>query len=92
IPVDVAMVNGIVKVFPSPTNGLVNIQLQSTKNVSLTLEISNLLGQKVVSRDITLQTGITLVNVDLSELSGGTYIVSYIDALGTRHQEKIIKQ
>jgi len=92
ITVGVAMVNGIVKIFPNPTSGLVNIQVQSTKNVSLTLEISNLLGQKVVSRDITLQTGITLVNVDLSELSGGTYIVSYIDALGTKHQERIVKQ
>jgi subtilisin-like proprotein convertase family protein len=92
IPVDMATVNGIIKIFPNPTNGLVSIQLQSTKNVSSTLEISNLLGQKVASRDIALRIGITSVDVDLHELSSGTYIVSFTDALGTRHLEKIVKQ
>jgi hypothetical protein len=92
IPVDMATVNGIIKIFPNPTNGLVSIQLQSTKNVSSTLEISNLLGQKVASRDIALRIGITSVDVDLHELSSGTYIVSFTDALGNRHQEKVVKQ
>jgi hypothetical protein len=92
IPVDMATVNGIIKIFPNPTNGLVQIQLQSTKNVSSTLEISNLLGQKVASRDIALRIGITSVDVDLRELSSGTYIVSFTDALGNRHQEKVVKQ
>jgi subtilisin-like proprotein convertase family protein len=92
ISVNAAMVNGFVKVFPNPTNGLVTIQLQSTKNAVSILQVTNLLGQVVKSSEIALSTGVTQVSLDMHELPNGTYLVSFVDVLGTRHLEKIVKQ
>jgi hypothetical protein len=92
IPVDVAMVNGFVKIFPNPTSGTVNLQLQSTKSSITTIEIANVLGQVVSTREATLSIGVTPVTLDISYLPNGTYFVSFMDALGTKHQQKIIKQ
>ena len=92
IPISEAMVNGFVNVFPNPTNGLVNVQLQSTKNSITTIEVINVLGQVAQSREVTLSIGVTPVTLDISHLPGGTYFVSFVDALGTKHQEKLIKQ
>lgn len=92
ISVNAAMVNGFVKIFPNPTNGLVTIQLQSTKNAVSILQVTNLLGQVVKSSEIALSTGVTHVSLDMHELPNGTYLVSFVDALGARHLEKIVKQ
>jgi hypothetical protein len=92
IPISEALVNGFVKIFPNPTSGTVNLQLQSTKSSITTIEIANVLGQVVSTREATLSIGVIPVTLDISYLPNGTYFVSFMDALGTKHQEKIIKQ
>ncbi len=92
IPITEALVNGFVKIFPNPTSGTVNLQLQSTQSSITTIEIANVLGQVVSTREATLGIGVTPVTLDISYLPNGTYFVSFMDALGTKHQQKIIKQ
>ena len=92
IPISEAAANGFVKIFPNPTSGTVNLQLQSTKSSITTIEIANVLGQVVSTREATLSIGVIPVTLDISYLPNGTYFVSFMDALGTKHQQKIIKQ
>ena len=58
------------RVFPNPTNGLINIQ---NKNFPLTkIELYNLQGQLLKSHDFENENN---VNIDGSELSNGLYIL-----------------
>ncbi|MCB9189992.1 MAG: T9SS type A sorting domain-containing protein [Flavobacteriales bacterium] len=57
----------IVRVYPNPTKGTLNIQVKET----LDIRIVNLLGETLISSTITKQNG----NIDLSNLTAGVYFI-----------------
>jgi hypothetical protein len=91
IPISEAMVNSFVKIFPNPTSGKVTVQLQSTKEISTELRITNLLGQTISVSSTQLTKGLNQLIIDLNGQPAGTYLISFTDASGVKHIEKLIK-
>ncbi len=87
-----ALVNSFVKIYPNPTEGNVNIEIQSVNSVNSELKITNLIGQIVSISNIQLLKGLTIIPFDMSDLSNGVYMVSFVDAEGKNHVEKLIKK
>ena len=85
------MVNSFVKIFPNPTSGKVTVQLQSTKEISTELRITNLLGQTISVSSTQLTKGLNQLIIDLNGQPTGTYLISFTDASGVKHIEKLIK-
>ena len=71
--------------FPNPTNSILNIALQNN-NYPTTLEITNTLGQVVLSKNITENN--TLLNV--SEFTKGIYVMSLKSDNKTTTQKLIV--
>lgn len=92
IPLSEAMVNSFVKIFPNPTSGKVTVQLQSTKEIATELKITNLLGQTISVSSTQLTKGLNQLIVDLNGQPAGTYLISFTDASGVKHIEKLIKE
>ena len=58
-------------VYPNPTNGLLNIQLFKTHS-EMILELFDLKGVLIQRQE---QNGLSLLQIDLSDLNSGTYII-----------------
>lgn len=71
------------EIYPNPTNG--NIMV-SGENINM-VEVYNLCGQKVVSVN-----GSQNVNVDMSSLESGVYMVKVIEVNGNSTVNKIVKR
>lgn len=62
-------------VFPNPTNGLLNIRVQDSPDATIFVEIFGMLGEKLAA---TQFSGHNQHTIDISNLSGGIYIVRAI--------------
>ena len=71
------------EIYPNPTNG--NIMV-SGANINM-VEVYNLCGQKVVSVN-----GSQNVNVDMSALESGVYMVKVIEVNGNSTVNKVVKR
>jgi len=67
-----------------------NIRLVSAANVSA--DIYSFTGQKVFSESLSLNSGANTVNLDMSRLSPGFYMLKILSAEGIKIVQKIIKQ
>jgi hypothetical protein len=62
------------KVYPNPTDGVVNIYIQDELPANIKAEVFNIFGQKVIEKDFQNQY-YPLLSMDLSLLSSGTYTI-----------------
>ncbi|MBN8692376.1 MAG: HYR domain-containing protein [Bacteroidetes bacterium] len=76
-----------VSVYPNPNNGEFVVNL-GTYNSNMTLEVYNVLGEKVVSEKITSET----TQVKLNNKANGTYIVKIMQDNQLVYKSSIIKQ
>lgn len=92
ITVDEVVSDGIVSVFPNPVSDNVTVIIQATENHTTDIQISNVLGQHISIKPISVQKGLNEIELSFQEMSAGAYVVSYIDNNGNQHQHKIIKK
>ena len=79
--------------FPNPVNGdRLNIHLNVSKNTKATIEIYSLLGKRVLKQQAKLQNGQNQLNIDISALNKGMYIIRFTDANGLSQSRKLIKR
>lgn len=74
-----------VNVFPNPTLGQLNVQLE--KNNNYTLLILNTLGQVILSQAADMQT-----TIDLKDINSGIYFLKVMDKNHTLYTTRIIKE
>lgn len=92
IPLDKVFVNSIVGVYPNPTSGLIDIDIQSTENYKTQIKVIDVLGKQLISKDLNLLKGLNQSKLDLRMLPVGAYILQFTDVLSNTHTYKIVKQ
>ncbi|HXB40285.1 MAG TPA: T9SS type A sorting domain-containing protein [Bacteroidia bacterium] len=80
--------DGILAIYPNPTNGNINLNFAGTSGKAI-IKITNMLGQEVYNQTIANVTGIYVVDLGANE--SGTFIIQVITNKGVSTQ-KIIKQ
>ena len=70
--------------FPNPTKDVLNFSNPKDHNIK-TIEIVNLLGEKIASYSYSN-------SIDISHISKSVYFVNLIDAQGQNYVRKFIKQ
>lgn len=65
----------LVKIFPNPSNGLVNVHVNFTKNSSLDLKVIDVLGKVHYQSTSSNEDREFKKIIDISELSRGTYVL-----------------
>ena len=68
--------NNYAKVFPNPTTGIINIELLQTKNENIQIEITNIVGQTILSNSYNSTE--KDIQIDISNYATGNYIITII--------------
>jgi len=76
----------ISNVYPNPTNGLTNIDINSNDAVDIQMEVTDALGRVLLEHPSSLAQGRNTISVDLSNFTTGIY---YLNVRGTTKQIKV---
>ncbi|MBO6517057.1 MAG: T9SS type A sorting domain-containing protein, partial [Bacteroidia bacterium] len=78
-PVEPIASGSEVFVYPNPSKGTVHVAINNLLDRRINVEVFNLLGQQVVStEEITIETPTELMEVDLTGLVTGLYVIKVI--------------
>ncbi|MCB0507621.1 MAG: T9SS type A sorting domain-containing protein [Bacteroidetes bacterium] len=84
--------DGIVQVYPNPTNNQLNIVYQASKDQKLSLDVYNVIGQTMQSTIYEINEGIQTITIDVHNYAKGLYILDLKNTSnGNRYQTKFIK-
>ena len=78
-------------VFPNPSQDVVNISLNLSKQSNVTITLVNVLGQQLMAENIKNATGVLTKQLPVNKLATGMYIVN-VTVDGKITSKKIIKQ
>ncbi|MBK9329587.1 MAG: T9SS type A sorting domain-containing protein [Sphingobacteriales bacterium] len=85
--------DGIVSVYPNPTNDKVNIVYQSTEQQKLNLLLFNAIGQNMYSNNYAVNSGLNTITIDASAFAKGMYIIGLQNtSKGNNYQAKFVKE
>ncbi len=77
-----------IKLFPNPTSGLVNIQVDNLNAEEVILQVVDFTGKLVMNRELTRPGAQFAEQIDLSNQSQGVYFVNiFLD--GHRHTQRV---
>jgi hypothetical protein len=92
IPISDAVINNFVRVYPNPTSGLLNIDIQSTGTYDTKITAYDVIGKKVYDKPAALAKGLNRIEIDFNILAKGTYVLQFADGDGNLHTTKFIKE
>jgi PKD repeat protein len=81
-----ALANNI-NVFPNPSNGIFEVQIENKFNDQFNLNVTNSLGQIVLNKSTDGQT-----SIDLSSMASGIYTLNITTQTGLRAHYKLVKE
>ena len=80
----------VISIYPNPLNDNVTISFNSVVEENVTIEILSEKGDKVFTKDIKVIIGKSLIELDLSHLAKGTYLLYFSNFPTESH--KIVKR
>ena len=78
-----------IKLFPNPSNGTFNIQLNEAPNVGCNLELYNVLAEKIYSASNLQPQSVT--EIKPGNLSNGIYVVKIVVADKVYYQKMVVE-
>jgi hypothetical protein len=85
--------DGIVKIYPNPTNGKLNIVYQAGEAQKLNLDVFNVVGQNMFNNVYELGAGLHTIVLDAVDYAKGVYILNLQNTTsGSKYQSKFIKE
>ena len=82
------LVNGV---YPSPTQSTFTIDMIAENDGKATVSVINLVGRTVLSSNMSFNYGANKLEVDISNLPAGTYLINFLDNQGNKFIERITK-
>jgi hypothetical protein len=85
------VVNNFTRVYPNPTSGLLNVEIQSTDIYDTKIVAYDAIGKKVLDQSSSLNKGLNTLQLDFSKFANGSYILQFSDITGKVHTTKFVK-
>lgn len=80
------------RVYPNPTNGAVQLELQVATTKSVRINVIDLFGRYVLTNQRGLVNGHNQLSVNIGSLPAGTYIIEVKDGKTIREKYKVLKR
>ena len=78
-----------VRVYPNPATDVLNIEVNASQSSNMSINVFNIMGQKVMESNVNVNAGINCPSISTSELSSGIYFVT-VKANGFENTMKFI--
>jgi hypothetical protein len=79
--------------FPNPASLLVNVLIDAPNKDKVTVLITDIAGRTMIRQTVNIETGSNTIPVDITTLSGGTYLVKLVCSINTESTVgKFVKQ
>lgn len=91
VPIGDAVKNGFNRVYPNPTGGMLNVEIQSTSAYNTKISVYDVLGAVVFEQNKSMLRGVNLLQFDFSSFAKGSYIINFADNNGKTHITKFVK-
>ena len=80
-------------IYPNPFNDKITIEFVSNTNQTIVINIIDMLGKKILAKEIKVLKGNNSISLATNTLATGTYILKIIDKAGNKlERNKIVKQ
>ena len=83
---------GAFKVFPNPTDGLVNLEMLEFEPGDYRVTVFNVQGQLVHTEKVNISSDRNITQIDMSEFSKGTYLFKVASDKGTLVRRVIVQE
>lgn len=80
------------KIYPNPTNDMVNLEIQSKTSGKLKLIVSDASGRELKNSESTVKSGVNVIQLDLSTFPSGIYLVTISNDKDINFTKKVIKK
>ena len=80
-----------IDIYPIPTRGIFNIELNSHFDQKIALRVMTLLGQSLMTIPVSVSAGNNVIPINIREMANGTYLLE-INGNGFTQTERIILQ
>jgi len=91
IPLGEVVANSFTKIYPNPTGGKLNVDIQSTSAYNTKINVFDMLGKVLYEKPATLAKGLNTLQFDFSQLAKGSYILQFSDVDAKIHTTKFVK-
>lgn len=81
-----------VQIYPNPTDGIVNANIQSKISQKVKIRIMDISGKLLIERYTSVSKGGNTLKLNLSDYPASSYIISFTDEDGKEHNVKVVKQ
>ncbi|MCB0507023.1 MAG: T9SS type A sorting domain-containing protein [Bacteroidetes bacterium] len=81
-----------IHLFPSPTNGDVQLEFNSTLSTAMQLHIVDINGKEIRSENIATTIGFNSINISLNNVPKGIYLIQLNDKNQNLYYGKVVKQ
>ncbi len=78
-----------ISIYPNPSSGILNLEINLIQPSKVNLLIMDLLGQAYINNELTLEKGLVKRQIYLNNLSNGVYIIK-VEKEGEIYTEKLI--
>jgi hypothetical protein len=76
-------------VYPNPATDVLNIEVNASQASEMSINVYNIMGQNVMSKNVNINTGMNTRSISTSELNSGIYFVT-VKANGFENTMKFI--
>ncbi len=77
------------RVYPNPATDVLNIEVNASQPSEMSISVYNIMGQKVMDKNVNINTGINCPSISTSDLTTGIYFVT-VKANGFENTMKFI--
>jgi len=83
--------DAVVTLYPNPAHDLLNVEVNAVKSTQAILRLTDATGRTVKTLQMQLSEGINTVQVDLSDLAAGLYMVDLNNGSGLHYTQTVRK-
>jgi hypothetical protein len=65
-------------IYPNPVHGILNVKVMAKTSEKTTIEIYDIAGRKMITKQVSLSSGDQNISVDMGKLQNGSYILKFV--------------
>ena len=81
-----------INLYPNPANNTLNIEISTTEDNEVEVNIINMIGQIVLTKNTSVFGNTAKINIDVSRLSDGVYSVEVVLSGEKKYQRAVISR